>query len=75
MGSKRKVSIISFQSLDSPDCSFREDTCGWETREGWALSKHSPDLDVQNYGRILSSSSRFSFNFCRLRSCIKVYID
>ena len=60
---KKKVSIIFFQSSDSPDCSFREDACGWETREGWALSKHSPDLDLQNYGMILLSSSRFHLIF------------
>ena len=52
-----------FQSLDSPDCSFREDTCDWETREGWTLSKHSADPVLQNYGMILLSSSRLFISF------------
>ena len=63
MNSIKKVSIIFFQSLDSPDCSFREDTCDWETREGWTLSKHSPDPDLENYGRSLSSNSRLFIQF------------
>ncbi|XP_022809604.1 uncharacterized protein LOC111346591 [Stylophora pistillata] len=59
-GSEGDIAIDDLSVLDgncdkvitqvSPDCSFREDTCEWETRGGWTLSKHAPNLDLQNYG-------------------------